>query len=190
MPTHIDVDVHMYKYVHVYIFVYLDFFDFSTSLTSRWWVSKGVWQIFILIYKYLHTCLICIYLPIYVSMYDKPRSTSSRWFSKGIWQIYIYSRVHIYIHILYGYVYLHVCTNMNLSTNTCIDVSQAQLDKQQVVLKRKMDESNSDKIRLKTLLQKKENVAGVKAATAAKVCMCVCMYIHLYIIYVYTYTRV
>ena len=78
---------------------------------------------------------------------------------------------------------------MNLSTHTCFYLSQAQLDKQQVVLKRKMDESNSDKIRLKTLLQKKENVAGVKAATAAKV-LDVCMCIHTFIYYVYIHTHV
>ena len=44
---------------------------------------------------------------------------------------------------------------------------QQQLDQQQLVLKRKMDEANAANMRLRTLLQKKENVKASKMATAA-----------------------
>jgi len=75
------------------------------------------------------------------------------------------------------YIYAHryksiYMSCMKLSTNTYIYISQGELDKQQLVLSRKMDEARSNRIRLQTLLQKKEKVVGVKAATAAKVCMC------------------
>ena len=44
---------------------------------------------------------------------------------------------------------------------------QQQLDQQQLVLKRKMDEANAANMRLRTLLQKKENVKASKMAGAA-----------------------
>ena len=44
---------------------------------------------------------------------------------------------------------------------------QQQLDQQQLVLKRKMDEANAANMRLRTLLQKKENVKASKMASAA-----------------------